>query len=451
MFSPFRKRSPLALIFLVILSRFDLIYCCSSSDDEASTTDDACEAGELGGGMVDETNDPKLPKFSWNITADTNMTEGPFLLNVDFHDGKTDVAILMPRMYDGELDTSILNGNLKEETPTVEVSVNGRPNDKTFDITMHSKHHAGGIYQITEGKTSEIVQDPCIKDSDHDVKDSESSGNGNYSQNSRRGAPKTFTITLSLHYDNTFLRNVGKNNRNTAKHKIREIVNLAEPMFNSESWKLGHKIALEELEIGHVDEDLTLFSGDGKLEFISQKNGQRAKDADNYHYFAYDNKRGKSGIAWTGTVCESRRYYRTAISEWIKSHSSHYSENQCVLTFAHELGHALNMPHDFATKHYSTNCRRDRNGNKCCQKGTVMDYNQNHVSQWSTCSKEAMNKLNFGTSRCSSKVNGVDGNTPCQDEKRWKRYCDNPNRYGGCNGRFSRWFKEHCKKSCNNC
>ena len=34
------KRFPLTLIFLVILSRFDLIYCCSSSDDEDSTTKD---------------------------------------------------------------------------------------------------------------------------------------------------------------------------------------------------------------------------------------------------------------------------------------------------------------------------------------------------------------------------------------------------------------------------
>jgi len=450
MFSPFRKRSPLVLIFLVILSRFDLIYCCSSSDDEASTTDDACEAGELGGGMVDETNDPKLPKFSWNITADTNMTEGPFLLNVDFHDGKTDVAILMPRMYDGELDTSILNGNLKEETPTVEVSVNGRPNDKTFDVTMHSKHHAGGIYQITEGKTSEIVQDPCIKDSDHDVKDSESSGNGNYSQNSRRGAPKTFTITLSLHYDNTFLKNVGKGSHSTAKHKIREIVNQAEPIFHSKSWKLGHQITLEELEIGHVHEDLALTSGDGKLDFISRKNGQRAKDADNYHYFAYDNKDGVSGRAYTGGLCSTSRRWRTGISEWIKSRNGiHYSENQCVLTFAHELGHALNMPHDFVQELGPGNCLTDRNGNGCCEKGTVMDYFQKHVNHWSTCSKEAMNRLDFGTSRCSSK--GGPGTTPCQDEKRWKYYCDNVNRYGGCNGYYARVFKEHCKKTCNSC
>ena len=58
---------------------------------------------------------------------------------------------------------------------------------------MHSKHHAGGIYQITEGKTTEIVQDPCIKDSDHAATDSESSGTGNYSQNSGGGAPKSFT------------------------------------------------------------------------------------------------------------------------------------------------------------------------------------------------------------------------------------------------------------------
>ena len=65
-------------------------------------------------------------------------------------------------------------------------------------------------------------------------------------------------LTLSLHYDNTFLKNVGKNNHSTAKHKIREIVNLAEPIFKSQSWKLGHQITLEELEIGHVNEDLTL-------------------------------------------------------------------------------------------------------------------------------------------------------------------------------------------------
>ena len=68
-------------------------------------------------------------------------------------------------------------------------------------------------------------------------------------------------ITLSLHYDNNFKGVVGKGSDNTAKRKIREIVNLAGPIFKSESWKLGHSITLEELEITHVNEDLTLEGG----------------------------------------------------------------------------------------------------------------------------------------------------------------------------------------------
>ena len=43
-------------------------------------------------------------------------------------------------------------------------------------------------------------------------------------------------------------------------------------------------------------------------------------------------------------------------------------------TFAHELGHALNMPHDFINQ--PGNCQKDSSGNACCNKGTVMDYNQ---------------------------------------------------------------------------
>ena len=43
-------------------------------------------------------------------------------------------------------------------------------------------------------------------------------------------------------------------------------------------------------------------------------------------------------------------------------------------TFAHELGHALNMPHDFDP--YPGSCRADKSGSNCCQKGAVMDYHQ---------------------------------------------------------------------------
>ena len=60
-------------------------------------------------------------------------------------------------------------------------------------------------------------------------------------------------------------------------------------------------------------------------------NSQRAKDADNYHYFAWDNGGGVSGIAGLGTVCLSSRRPRTAVSEWIGSADSRYAENQCML------------------------------------------------------------------------------------------------------------------------
>lgn len=62
-----------------------------------------------------------------------------------------------------------------------------------------------------------------------------------------------------------------------------------------------------------------------KAEDISARNH---KDADNYHYFSYDNKGGTSGIArqigWRnsnarGSVCWKDKSRRTAISEWIRS------------------------------------------------------------------------------------------------------------------------------------
>ena len=58
---------------------------------------------------------------------------------------------------------------------------------------MHSKNHKGGIYQVTELKTTEIVQDPCIKDVDYDAFHSGTYENSNYAQNSKTGAPKSFT------------------------------------------------------------------------------------------------------------------------------------------------------------------------------------------------------------------------------------------------------------------
>merc|ERR1712012_904238 len=97
----------------------------------------------------------------------TGSTEpdGPFLLNVEFDDGTKDVAELFPYRYnDSAMEKGILQGDLRNEDPTVEVAVNGQPGDNTFDITMHSKHHEGGVYQVKDGKTYEVTQDKCLAD-----------------------------------------------------------------------------------------------------------------------------------------------------------------------------------------------------------------------------------------------------------------------------------------------
>ena len=85
-----------------------------------------------------DSDDETLPRFTWNITDKTNETSGPFLLNVEFHDGTKDVAILLPAVFNENgsniMHTSILSGHLMYEDPVVEVSVNGNPGDKMFEV-----------------------------------------------------------------------------------------------------------------------------------------------------------------------------------------------------------------------------------------------------------------------------------------------------------------------------
>ena len=56
---------------------------------------------------------------------------------------------------------------------------------------MHSQHHEGGVYQVKDGKTYEIVPDPCHEDQDHEL--SVNGGSSNYAQNSNNKAPESFT------------------------------------------------------------------------------------------------------------------------------------------------------------------------------------------------------------------------------------------------------------------
>ena len=80
--------------------------------------------------MPKETTDEMLPTFQW----EANVTGAPYNLLVDFHDGnEPDVAILFPKIYDGEEEPCILSGSLRDELD-VDVSVNGCPSSETFSV-----------------------------------------------------------------------------------------------------------------------------------------------------------------------------------------------------------------------------------------------------------------------------------------------------------------------------
>ncbi len=62
---------------------------------------------------------------------------------------------------------------------------------------------------------------------------------------------------------------------------------------------------------------------------------------------------------------------------------------------AHELGHNLNMKHDFVNED-PTQPRVDSQGNPCTNIGSIMDYakgKEGNKRQWSTCSVEDMAEM----------------------------------------------------------
>ena len=56
-------------------------------------------------------------------------------------------------------------------------------------VTMHSERHAGGVFEIKEGKTMEITQDRCHKDIDYDDKSKDT----NSPPSGKAPAPDRFT------------------------------------------------------------------------------------------------------------------------------------------------------------------------------------------------------------------------------------------------------------------
>ena len=108
-----------------------------------------------------------------------------------------------------------------------------------------------------------------------------------------------------------------------------------------------------------------------------------------------------------------------------------------IKVIAHEIGHNLNMPHDFIGGN-KNNARTDKRGNKCFG---YMDYFPN-TNFWSTCNVEALTAQKKSCLKKIGKPPVVDPD--CKDT--WSHDCAQY-RWACTDHRYP-WYPKKCKKTC---
>ena len=69
----------------------------------------------------------------------------------------------------------------------------------------------------------------------------------------------------------------------------------------------------------------------------------------------------------------------------IEAHTSFWDT---AFTWAHEIGHAFNLKHDFISFYPSYASKTDRNGNPCSNVYGIMYYSVARPRFWSPCSRQ---------------------------------------------------------------
>lgn len=198
-----------------------------------------------------------------------------------------------------------------------------------------------------------------------------------------------------------------------------------------------------------------------------------------YTFFTFKNNTyGTTGYAWIGTVCNGDTW-----KEWRSSVNEYFQDDFTTAEiFAHEIGHNLNMEHDFGGSK-PDNIPRScvTTGETCTDIGSVMDYwqvsispnNKNQIGMywifysqdeftvWSCCSNAdfdayvqefednnwtwCMEPSEVPTTTLSPTTTTTA--PPCEDKKKPKK-CKKLKKKGKC-GKKKVWKK--CQKTCDKC
>lgn len=184
--------------------------------------------------------------------------------------------------------------------------------------------------------------------------------------------PQGFRMKVQPMVDQSFRNQFGT----AVSTRVNAILEHAKTLFKHASLQTKFELDLKPLRnypgsMKAIDGNLNTFrdhvNGGNGLPLVNTYSLLTSKDGD-----------GIAGIAWLGTVCNSARGMRTNINEY-------YGDLKTAEILVHEIGHNLNMAHDFGSS--PNDPRTSSTGAPCTNVNGYMDYRPN-PNKWSPCSVE---------------------------------------------------------------
>lgn len=254
--------------------------------------------------------------------------------------------------------------------------------------------------------------------------------------------PKSgFRMKVQPVIDLSFQRRFGGN----SQQKVNEIFEFVKAVFLHTSLTTKYKLDVASIRTynGYLQDQL---NGSGLRRLGSYV--QSLPLANSYAAITYKRVTGSfvAGVAYLGKVCASKR-------ERVNINLYYSDASEVAETVAHEIGHNLNMDHDFKSDGSGQRIpKSSSDGRPCTNKNFIMDYYQPNPRSWSPCSVEDINRYYRATggygNNCMQALNNNEDPVECNDKNRWCNYWANA---GFCTGYYETWMGNNCKKSCNLC